>query len=185
MDLNYTKKVSIGGQEVSGEEHEVLQNRGYDRFQNVMVYAVGGPAFLILLGLLTYQCGQKNPDCRSNCQSAIITATPAPTETGTLITIPGLDRLASTLEKIAEQKANALASAGASATASAATTVIAPPPPRTERRVPAAKQQVEPACQCPPEPAVKTPATDPSPSPAPTLSFAEHRRNEMWSALQR
>ena len=87
---------------------------------------------------------------------------------------------------LAEQKATAQASASATASASTVTTkAVAPPPPRVERRVPAAKQ-AEPACQCPPEPA-KTPAVDKTQSPAqaPALSSAERRRNEMWSALRR
>ncbi|MDO8496572.1 MAG: hypothetical protein Q7S43_03970 [bacterium] len=179
-EVNSTQKL-----DATVERKEVLIDGGWNLFKTVMVF-LGGAAVLAWLIWIGYHWGSSGCyTCTQNKPPVAAVAIPPAslTQAETTAVIAELAKdLSAITNMMADQKA-AVAQTSASATASAATTVVAPPPPKTERRVPATKQ-AEPACPCPPG-TVKKPAVDQGPSPAPTLSFAERRRNEMWSALQR
>ena len=156
---------------------------------NKWVYVVWVSTVFFAIGItaLASSCSGSNQSSGSSIgrqpsSTAAVVPPPASSTQEETATIAELAKdLSAITNMMAEQKAMAQASASATASASAATTTVVAPPP--QRRTSATKQ-AEPACPCPPETA-KKPAVDQAPSLAPTLSFAERRRNEMWSALRR
>ncbi len=180
-NVNSTQKL-----DTTVERKEVLIDSGWNLFKTVMVF-LGGAAVLAWLIWIGYHWGSYGCYiCTQNKPPVAAATVPPPASLMQAETTAVIAELAKDLSAVtsmlAKQK-TAVAQAAASATASASAAATVAPPPKTERRVPAVKQ-VEPACPCPPE-TVKKPAVDQGPSPAPTLSFAEQRRNEMWSAIQR
>lgn len=168
---------------------EVLSASAWHSFLIVMLW-VGGLATLgwfVWFGYYwgsseCYTCTQNKPVAVQTV-AAPASAPPASSTQAETATLSELAKDLSAIAKIvAEQKAVMQSSASKSASA---ITVVVPSLPKAEKRAPVTKQQTqtEPVCPCPPP--AKTQALEQGPAPMPTLSFAEHRRNEMWSALRR
>lgn len=158
----------------SVERKEVLIDNGWNLFKTVMVF-LGGAAILAWLIWVGYHWGSSGCyTCAQNKPAvAAVVPPPASSTQAETATLAEIERDLSAIGKILVDQAVA-AQAVASSTAT-------PPPPKAEKRIQATKQAKPP---CPPEP-TKAPTVDQAPPPAPTLSFAERRRNEMWSALRR
>lgn len=181
--LNYDQGITINGHDQTWPEKKAVEDWTWNRvkFWSFIWACVAAVGVFLLLGYWLGGAGCYT--CTKNKPPVVTVVSPpaSSTQTETAAVIAELAKdLSAITNVLAEQKA--MAQSSASATASAAATVA--PPPKTERRVPRVKQ-AEPACQCPPEPPVKAPTMDQNPSPAPILSSAERRRNEMWSALRR
>lgn len=169
------------------KRQEVLSAVAWHSFLIVMLW-IGGLATLGWLVWLGYYWGSSGCyTCTQNKPVPVaVVATPSSTQTTETATLTEIEKDLSAIGRILlEQKE--ITQAFASATASVTTAVVVPSLPKAERRVvsPVTKQ-AEPvggACPCP-SPA-NVPKLDQGSAPIPTLSSAERRRNEMWSALRR
>ena len=107
--LRYHQEILIGNQAVNLNRDEIQEERHWNLVKTWSVPVAA--AFVLYLAFMVGQC---NPNCRSNCQP---TATPA-------VIVPGIDRLASAIEKVADAKpATATASATSAAESTAKTSV--------------------------------------------------------------
>lgn len=179
--LRYKQPITINGKEYSLPENRAVEDWTWNRvkfgsFIFACLAAVGG---LLLLGY--WLGGSGCYTCTQNKPAATVVATPLVSTEQTAEITAAIESAEKTLRDIEERRAGETAAEMTAAT----TTIVAPPSPKARRQVRPTTKAEPPPCQCPPEPA-KAPTVDQNPPPStPTLSFAERRRNEMWSALRR
>lgn len=102
-DLNYVQEILVGDQVVPVNRREVILDWLWNRVKTICV-PIAGISILLAAGVLGYwlaggfscnTCGQTPTQSEKTGPSV---------NTGTVVTVPGIERLTSAIEKVAEAK---------------------------------------------------------------------------------
>lgn len=146
---------------VDVERRDVLEHPAYHRFKHIMTFWIGVPAILTILILGGFFLGRGCSPAKAPTPQA---KSEQPTQAQATVTIPGIDRLTTAMEKAAEAKPPTAMVNATSAAVASTTTKMGVPMPKVVVTVPGIDRlamAVE-KLQTPPQPIPQASPADPT-----------------------